>query len=189
MSADSSSEDVAMANANGDDDKGGEPSSAAASAAADGGVSDHLGDVEEQSKRLATRARLWQKLQSRRYQSKRKFGFVAPQKEMMPAEVLRKLVRDHADMSSKRFRQDKRVYLGALKYIPHAVIKLLENVPMPWEQVSGCAERAALPSAIPTILTPSVCLCLSLRLCRCALCQCCTTRRARSLSLTKHLVS
>lgn len=37
-------------------------------------------------------------------------------------------------MSSKRFRQDKRVYLGALKYIPHAIFKLLENMPMPWEQ-------------------------------------------------------
>ena len=38
-------------------------------------------------------------------------------------------------MSSKKYRQDKRVYLGALKYIPHAVFKLLENMPMPWEQV------------------------------------------------------
>jgi pre-mRNA-processing factor 8 len=27
------------------------------------------------------------------------------------------------------------VYLGALKYIPHAVYKLLENMPCPWEQV------------------------------------------------------
>jgi pre-mRNA-processing factor 8 len=25
------------------------------------------------------------------------------------------------------------VYLGALKYIPHAIYKLLENMPMPWE--------------------------------------------------------
>jgi len=38
-------------------------------------------------------------------------------------------------MSSKKFRHDKRVYLGALKYVPHAVLKLLENMPMPWEQV------------------------------------------------------
>ena len=38
-------------------------------------------------------------------------------------------------MSSKKFRHDKRVYLGALKFIPHAVYKLLENMPMPWEQV------------------------------------------------------
>jgi len=38
-------------------------------------------------------------------------------------------------MSSKKYRHDKRVYLGALKYIPHAVFKLLENMPMPWEEV------------------------------------------------------
>ena len=38
-------------------------------------------------------------------------------------------------MSSKKFSHDKRVYLGALKYVPHAVFKLLENMPMPWEQV------------------------------------------------------
>lgn len=38
-------------------------------------------------------------------------------------------------MSSKKYRHDKRVYLGALKFIPHAVYKLLENMPMPWEQV------------------------------------------------------
>jgi pre-mRNA-processing factor 8 len=36
-------------------------------------------------------------------------------------------------MSNKKFRNDKRVHLGALKYIPHAVMKLLENIPCPWE--------------------------------------------------------
>lgn len=36
-------------------------------------------------------------------------------------------------MSNRKFRNDKRVHLGALKYVPHAVMKLLENIPMPWE--------------------------------------------------------
>ena len=49
--------------------------------------------------------------------------------------VFRKIVKDHGDMSSKKYRNDKRIYLGALKYVPHAVLKLLENMPMPWEQV------------------------------------------------------
>lgn len=52
-----------------------------------------------------------------------------------PAEHVRKIIRDHGDMSSRKFRSDKRVYLGALKFVPHAVYKLLENMPMPWEQV------------------------------------------------------
>ena len=41
-------------------------------------------------------------------------------------------------MSSRKFRHDKRVYLGALKFVPHAVFKLLENMPMPWEQARHC---------------------------------------------------
>lgn len=38
------------------------------------------------------------------------------------------------------FRHDKRVYLGALKFVPHAIYKLLENMPMPWEQVRSWHE-------------------------------------------------
>lgn len=53
----------------------------------------------------------------------------------MPPEHLRKLLKDRGDMSNRKFRQDKRVHLGALRYVPHAVLKLLENMPMPWEQV------------------------------------------------------
>jgi hypothetical protein len=46
-------------------------------------------------------------------------------------------LQDHGDMTSRKFRHDKRVYLGALKFVPHAVYKLLENMPMPWEQVGS----------------------------------------------------
>ncbi|KAF2981531.1 hypothetical protein EK904_007218 [Melospiza melodia maxima] len=53
----------------------------------------------------------------------------------MPPEHVRKIIRDHGDMTNRKFRHDKRVYLGALKYMPHAVLKLLENMPMPWEQI------------------------------------------------------
>lgn len=85
--------------------------------------------------KLQEKARKWQQLQSKRYAEKRKFGFVDAQKEDMPPEHLRKIIRDHGDMSSRKYRHDKRVYLGALKYMPHAVLKLLENMPMPWEQI------------------------------------------------------
>jgi hypothetical protein len=40
----------------------------------------------------------------------------------MPPEHVRKIVKDHGDMSSRKFRHDKRVYLGALKYIPHRYV-------------------------------------------------------------------
>ena len=47
-------------------------------------------------------------------------------------------------MSSRKFRHDKRVYLGALKFVPHAVYKLLENMPMPWQQVMLSSSGLAL---------------------------------------------
>lgn len=53
----------------------------------------------------------------------------------MPPEHVRKIMRDHGDMSTKQFLHDKRVYLRALTFVPHAVYKLLENMPKPWEQV------------------------------------------------------
>lgn len=84
---------------------------------------------------LREKSRKWQQLQSKRYADKRKFGFQDAQKEEMPPEHVRKIIRDHGDMTSKKYRHDKRVYLGALKYMPHAVLKLLENMPMPWEQI------------------------------------------------------
>lgn len=78
--------------------------------------------------------RKWQAMNSKRYAEKRKYGYTQAQKEDMPPEHVRKVIRDHGDMSSRKFRHDKRVYLGALKFVPHAVFKLLENMPMPWEQ-------------------------------------------------------
>jgi len=93
-----------------------------------------MGELDE-AKKLEEKARKWHQLQSKRYGEKRKFGFIEHEKADMPPEQVRKIVKDHGDMSSKKFRHDKRIYLGALKYVPHAMLKLLENMPMPWEQV------------------------------------------------------
>jgi len=91
--------------------------------------------IEPSVEKLEEKARKWQQIQSKRYGEKRKFGFIEHEKADMPPEHIRKIIKDHGDMSSKKYRHDKRIYLGALKYVPHAVLKLLENMPMPWEQV------------------------------------------------------
>jgi pre-mRNA-processing factor 8 len=91
--------------------------------------------TETSAEKIEEKARKWQQLQSKRYGEKRKFGFIEHEKADMPPEHIRKIIKDHGDMSSKKYRHDKRIYLGALKYVPHAVLKLLENMPMPWEQV------------------------------------------------------
>ncbi|KAF8757846.1 U5 snRNA binding [Rhizoctonia solani] len=66
---------------------------------------------------------------------KRKAGFIDTGKQDLPPEHVRKIIKDHGDMSNRKFRNDKRVHLGALKYVPHAVLKLLENIPCPWSKV------------------------------------------------------
>jgi pre-mRNA-processing factor 8 len=87
---------------------------------------------------LEEKAKRWAKLQSKRYSHRKRFssnqgGTVQVQKDSLPPEHIRKILQDHGDMTAKRYQQDKRIYLGALKYAPHSVFKLLENMPMPWE--------------------------------------------------------
>ena len=59
-----------------------------------------------------TVAKKWQQLQTKRYSEKREFAFVEPQKDDMPLEHVRKIIRDHGDMTSRKYHHDKRVYLG-----------------------------------------------------------------------------
>lgn len=48
---------------------------------------------EEAEARLEEKARKWMQLNSKRYGDKRKFGFVEPQKEDLPPEHVRKIIR------------------------------------------------------------------------------------------------
>eukprot|EP01028_Stygiella_incarcerata_P001696 TRINITY_DN1308_c0_g1_i2.p1 TRINITY_DN1308_c0_g1~~TRINITY_DN1308_c0_g1_i2.p1 ORF type:complete len:2147 (-),score=420.47 TRINITY_DN1308_c0_g1_i2:810-7250(-) len=82
---------------------------------------------------IEERVRKWRRLNAKRYTDKRRLGPGHVEKQELPPEHLRKIIKDHGDMSHRKFRHDRRVYLGALKYVPHAIIKLLENMPMPWE--------------------------------------------------------
>ncbi|WFD31583.1 Pre-mRNA-processing-splicing factor 8 [Malassezia sp. CBS 17886] len=85
---------------------------------------------------IAGKSRKWRHMQSRKYGERGgKTAFVDTGKQELPPEHVRKIIKDHGDMSNRKFRNEKRVHLGALKYVPHAMMKLLENIPMPWEQV------------------------------------------------------
>ena len=90
---------------------------------------------------LQAKARSWRDAKGQKASTTRhapvpkKVNMMDARKAPMPPEHARKIIRDHADMSHKKFVRDKRVYLGALKFVPHAMLKLLENMPMPWEQV------------------------------------------------------
>jgi pre-mRNA-processing factor 8 len=110
--------------------------------------------------KFAQKKKEWLRTQRNRFAEKRKGGFVETQKADMPPEHLRKIVKDIGDVSQKKFSTDKRSYLGALKFMPHAVLKLLENMPMPWESarevkvlyhVNGCL---TLVNETPRVIEP-----------------------------------
>lgn len=93
-------------------------------------------DGLDAAQELAIRARKWHdakhKVRSQKRKVKTKVGGQSAevQKAPMPPEHLRKIIKDHGEMTHKKFERDKRIYLGALKYVPHAIMKLLENMPM-----------------------------------------------------------
>ncbi|KFA52836.1 hypothetical protein S40293_00910 [Stachybotrys chartarum IBT 40293] len=110
--------------------------------------------------KFAQKKKEWLRTQRNRFGEKRKSGFVQTQKADMPPEHLRKIVKDIGDVSQKKYTNDKRSYLGALKFMPHAVLKLLENMPMPWESarevkvlyhVNGCL---TLVNETPRVIEP-----------------------------------
>ena len=75
-------------------------------------------------------------MQKQRFGAKDKMTratFVHKARIEMPPEVLRKIMNDQGDLSSRKFDYEKRSILGALRYMPHAIFKLLENMPQPWE--------------------------------------------------------
>jgi pre-mRNA-processing factor 8 len=116
--------------------------------------------VDPQVAKFAQKKKDWLRQQRQRFGEKRKAGFVETQKADLPPEHLRKVFRDIGDVSQKKFTSDKRSYLGALKFMPHAVLKLLENMPMPWESrrdvkvlyhTNGCL---TLVNEVPRVIEP-----------------------------------
>lgn len=116
--------------------------------------------ADPQVAKFAQKKKEWLRTQRNRFGEKRKLGFVETQKSDMPPEHLRKIVKDIGDVSQKKFSSDKRSYLGALKFMPHAVLKLLENMPMPWESarevkvlyhINGCL---TMVNEIPRVIEP-----------------------------------
>ncbi|KAF1955064.1 PROCN-domain-containing protein [Byssothecium circinans] len=116
--------------------------------------------MDPQIAKFSQKKKEWLRRQRQRFGERRKAGFVETQKADMPPEHLRKVFRDIGDVSQKKFTSDKRSYLGALKFMPHAVLKLLENMPMPWESrrdvkvlyhTNGCL---TLVNEVPRVIEP-----------------------------------
>ena len=72
-------------------------------------------EKEKLDEALIIRSRKWQQRRMKKFNQVEKKTIVNMQTIEMPVEHLRKIVKDHGDLSSRKFRNDKRVYLGALK--------------------------------------------------------------------------
>lgn len=83
-----------------------------------------LEEQEQLDEALKDRARKWQRKRVKKFKQETKGRLVSMQNSDMPVEQLRKIVKDHGDMASRKFRNDKRIYLGALKYLTF----LLSNI-------------------------------------------------------------
>ena len=116
-----------------------------------------LSPTEQTEEELNEKSRHWQQILAKRYAEQdssfsasynRKISGIPQGALEMPVEHLRKIMKDHGDFTSRKFRADKRVYLGALRFVPHAVYKLLENMPMPWENVKNVKALYHITGAI-----------------------------------------
>ena len=78
-------------------------------------------DVKKRIREWKSRRRKHFKLTKKREDSK-----TAPQFEL-PAGHIRQIMKAHGDMSHAKFAGQKRLYIGALKYAPHSILKLLHR--------------------------------------------------------------
>ncbi len=50
-------------------------------------------------------------------------------------EIIRNIIENNGDLAGRKFQQEKLLSLGAMKYLPKAIYKFLENIPSPWERM------------------------------------------------------
>ncbi|KAG8786460.1 pre-mRNA-splicing factor 8 [Ceratobasidium sp. 428] len=89
---------------------------------------------------LAQKSHKWAHMQNKCYSKKRKTSFIDTGKQ------------DHGDMSNQKSCNDKRVHLGTLEYVLHAVFTLLENIPCPRKQVREVPVLYHITSAITFVI-------------------------------------
>ncbi|EAY02411.1 pre-mRNA processing 8 protein homolog PRP8 [Trichomonas vaginalis G3] len=85
---------------------------------------------------LQERIAQWKHLRKKHFKlEKIKTTSKGPSAKELPPGHIRQIMTSHGNMSHDKFAGQKRLYIGALKYAPHAVLKFLENMPMPWEEL------------------------------------------------------
>uniref|UniRef100_G0U334 Protein kinase A catalytic subunit n=1 Tax=Trypanosoma vivax (strain Y486) TaxID=1055687 RepID=G0U334_TRYVY len=92
------------------------------------------GSEEAHPMSMQRRVAEWRTLNTKRHGYRTVYSEAVGEKDEVPPEYLRKLVKDNGDLSGKRFNTERKLCVALLKYMPLALYKLLENMPMPWEE-------------------------------------------------------
>lgn len=90
--------------------------------------------ADEERERYQAHIHEWRKLNTQRYGRRTAQRAALHEKDMVPPEFLRKVVKDNGDLSGRRFKSERKLCVGLLPYMPLALYKLLECMPMPWEE-------------------------------------------------------
>ena len=62
--------------------------------------------AEQKRQYLQEKSKRWVHFHNQKFREKRKVGYVDPNKPDMPPEHLRKIIKDHGDLSAKKFQTD-----------------------------------------------------------------------------------
>lgn len=99
----------------------------------DGGVFYDL-DSQGREEWEAEQAKTWRQENNATFAFRGAYNAAVKAKDSQPPEIIRKVIKDCGDLSDKRFKQERKLAVGMLPYVPLALYKLLETMPMPWEE-------------------------------------------------------
>lgn len=57
-------------------------------------------------------------------------------KSVVAPIYFRKLIKDHTELNKNKIGFTKKIFVMSLKYIPHSIFKLIENLPFPWQKIN-----------------------------------------------------
>ncbi|EPY18766.1 hypothetical protein STCU_09785 [Strigomonas culicis] len=91
-------------------------------------------DEEERAEQQEIQIREWRRANTAKLGYRAAYRAATEKKDYVPPEFLRKIVKDNGDLNGKRLKSERKLCVGMLQYMPLALYKLLEAMPMPWEE-------------------------------------------------------
>lgn len=82
---------------------------------------------------VARRVAQWKKANVAAFGVRKEYREATRHKDPVPPEYLRRVLKEQGALKGKKYREERRLLLGGMEYMPLALAKLVETIPMPWE--------------------------------------------------------